>query len=73
MSLNSEFPHKPCPQCGAPMTRQEFTPKKLASTKAHKEGSKAARVTKVQRTYKATGPKEVWWQCQEDFGHTVTE
>lgn len=66
MSLNSEFPHKACPQCGAPMTKQEFTPKKTVSKKGRSKGGFTA-------VSKATGPKEVWWQCQEDFGHTVTE
>lgn len=48
------------------MTRNEFTPKKTVSKKGRSKGGFTA-------VSKATGPKEVWWQCQEDFGHTVTE
>jgi hypothetical protein len=67
MSRNAEFAKdlKACPQCGASMEKIEFTPKKVTSVSGRK--------TKpgYNLNKKAVGPKESYWQCSEDFGHTV--
>ena len=67
MSRNAEFAkdQKACPQCGASMEKVEFTPKKVTSVSARK--TKAG----YNLNKKAVGPKESYWQCSEDFGHTV--
>ena len=58
---------KACPQCGSSMEKVEFTPKKVTSVSARK--NKAG----YNLNKKAVGPKESYWQCSEDFGHTVNE
>ena len=67
MSRNSEFAKdlKACPQCGSSMEKIEFTPKKVTSVSAR--GTKPG----YNLNKKAVGPKESYWQCSEDFGHTV--
>jgi hypothetical protein len=47
------------------MEKIEFTPKKVTS--ASRRGTKPG----YNLNKKATGPKQVYWQCMEDFGHTV--
>jgi hypothetical protein len=58
---------KACPQCGSSMEKIEFTPKKVTS--ASRRGTKPG----YNLNKKATGPKQTYWQCMEDFGHTVNE
>jgi hypothetical protein len=67
MSRKEEFEknQKACPQCGSSMEKIEFTPKKVTSVSAR--GTKPG----YNLNKKATGPKESYWQCSEDFGHTV--
>ena len=48
------------------MEKVEFTPKKAKDYKPRKGGG-------YTKTSVATGPKQVYWQCMEDFGHTVNE
>jgi hypothetical protein len=66
MSRNAEFAksQKACPQCGSSMEKIDFTPKKVTSVTARKGAG-------YNLNKKATGPTESYWQCSEDFGHTV--
>jgi hypothetical protein len=50
------------------MEKVEFTPKKTTSVTPRTRGGQSHGVN-VNK--KAVGAKEVWWQCPEDFGHTV--
>jgi len=67
-NLNENQFGKACPQCGASMEKVEFTPKKTTSVTPRTRGGQSHGVN-VNK--KAVGAKEVWWQCPEDFGHTV--
>jgi uncharacterized protein with PIN domain len=68
MARNQEFHSvkRDCPDCGGAMEKVEFTPKKAKDYKPRKGGG-------YTKTSVATGPKQVYWQCMEDFGHTVNE
>lgn len=55
---------KACPQCGSSMEKIEFTPKKVTSVTARKGAG-------YNLNKKAVGPKQSYWQCMEDFGHTI--
>jgi hypothetical protein len=67
MSRNAEFAKdlKACPQCGSSMEKIEFTPKKVTSVSAR--GTKPG----YNLNKKEVGPKQSYWQCMEDFGHTI--
>jgi hypothetical protein len=66
MSRNEEFrkDQKACPQCGSSMEKIDFTPKKVTSVTARKGAG-------YNLNKKSAGAKESYWQCSEDFGHTV--
>jgi hypothetical protein len=46
------------------MEKIEFTPKKVTSVTARKGAG-------YNLNKKAVGPKQSYWQCMEDFGHTI--
>lgn len=66
MSRNTEFAkdQMACPQCGASMEKIEFTPKKVTSVTPRKGAG-------YNLNKKAVGPRQSYWQCSEDFGHTL--
>lgn len=60
------FGTKQCPQCGAMMEKITFTPKK-GTGKVYQGGKGHG----SSLGSKKSGPTKTWWQCPEDFNHTV--
>ena len=62
--MSKQYREDNCEVCNGVMELVEFTPREWVGTAPRKGGG-------YRNVYRASGAKEVHWQCLNDFAHKV--